>query len=96
MRIVDADGNTVPVGTPGEIQVRGHNVMNGYWNLPGATQAAIKDGRLCTGDIGRVDRDGFTTSSTAGRTSSAAADTTYTPVRLRRRYASIPTSPRRC
>jgi long-chain acyl-CoA synthetase len=59
MRIVDEDGNNVLVGTPGEIQVRGHNVMKGYWNLPDATDAAIKDGWFCTGDIGRVDEDGF-------------------------------------
>src|SRR5271163_1773259 len=59
MRIVDDDGNTVPVGTPGEVQVRGHNVMKGYWNLPDASEAAIKDGWFCTGDIGRVDEDGF-------------------------------------
>ena len=59
VRVVDDDGNDVPVGTPGEIQVRGHNVMKGYWNLPDATEAAIKDGWFCTGDIGRVDDDGF-------------------------------------
>jgi long-chain acyl-CoA synthetase len=43
MRIVDEEGNTVPVDTPGEIQIRGHNVMKGYWNLPDATEAAMKD-----------------------------------------------------
>ena len=59
VRIVDEDGNCTPAGTPGEIQVRGHNVMKGYWNLPDATEAAIKDGWFCTGDIGRVDEDGF-------------------------------------
>jgi long-chain acyl-CoA synthetase len=59
VRIVDENGNNAPVGTPGEIQVRGHNVMKGYWNLPDATEATIKDGWLCTGDIGRVDDDGF-------------------------------------
>jgi long-chain acyl-CoA synthetase len=59
MRVVDEDGNKVPVGTPGEIQVRGHNVMKGYWNLPEATAAAIKDGWFSTGDIGRVDEDGY-------------------------------------
>ena len=57
IRIVDENGNSVPVGTPGEIQVRGHNVMKGYWNLPDATEATIKDGWYCTGDIGRVDDD---------------------------------------
>jgi long-chain acyl-CoA synthetase len=59
MRIVDDDGNDLPLGTAGEIQVRGHNVMKGYWNLPDATEAAIKDGWFCTGDVGRVDEDGF-------------------------------------
>jgi acyl-CoA synthetase (AMP-forming)/AMP-acid ligase II len=32
IRVVDEDGNVVPAGTPGEIQVRRHNVMTGYWN----------------------------------------------------------------
>ncbi|MBV8293234.1 MAG: AMP-binding protein, partial [Mycobacterium sp.] len=46
-------------GQTGEIQIRGHNVMKGYWNLPEATKAAITaDGWLNTGDIGRVDEDG--------------------------------------
>jgi long-chain acyl-CoA synthetase len=59
MRIVDENGDTVPTGATGEIQVHGHNVMKGYWNLPEATAAAIKDGWFSTGDIGRVDDDGF-------------------------------------
>ena len=37
MRVVDPDGNEVPPGEAGEIQIRGHNVMKGYWNLPEAT-----------------------------------------------------------
>jgi long-chain acyl-CoA synthetase len=57
IRVVDEDGNVVPAGTPGEIQVRRHNVMKGYWNLPDATEATIKDGWYRTGDIGRVDDD---------------------------------------
>ncbi|MGO9035746.1 long-chain-fatty-acid--CoA ligase [Mycobacterium sp.] len=59
MRVVDLDGVEVPQGEVGEIQIRGHNVMKGYWNLPEATKAAITaDGWLNTGDIGRVDEDG--------------------------------------
>jgi long-chain acyl-CoA synthetase len=58
MRVVDAHASEVPTGTPGEIQIRGHNVMKGYWNLPGATADAIVDGWFSTGDIGRVDEDG--------------------------------------
>jgi long-chain acyl-CoA synthetase len=59
MRVVDKNATEVPTGTPGEIQVRGHNVMKGYWNLPGATADAIVGGWFSTGDIGRVDEDGY-------------------------------------
>jgi long-chain acyl-CoA synthetase len=60
MRVVDLDGVEVPLGEAGEIQIRGHNVMKGYWNLPDATKAAItEDGWLNTGDVGRVDEDGY-------------------------------------
>jgi long-chain acyl-CoA synthetase len=60
MRVVDLDGVEVPQGKTGEIQIRGHNVMKGYWNLPDATKATITaDGWLNTGDVGKVDEDGY-------------------------------------
>ena len=60
MRVVDLDGAEVPQGQTGEIQIRGHNVMKGYWNLPEATKATITpDGWLATGDVGRGDEDGY-------------------------------------
>ncbi len=60
MRAVDESGAPVPAGESGEIQVRGHNVMKGYWNQPDATAAAIsKEGWFSTGDIGKVDEDGY-------------------------------------
>jgi long-chain acyl-CoA synthetase len=59
MRIVDDSGNEVPPGETGEIAIRGHNVMKGYWRRPEATAAAIVDGWFHTGDIGRVDEDGY-------------------------------------
>jgi long-chain acyl-CoA synthetase len=59
MRVIDAHATEVPTGTPGEIQVRGRNVMTGYWNLPEATADALVDGWFSTGDIGRVDDDGY-------------------------------------
>ncbi len=43
----------------GEIVIRGHNVMKGYWNRPEATAEAIKDGWFYTGDMARVDDDGY-------------------------------------
>ena len=59
VRLVDEDGNQVPTGTPGEIQVKGPNVMKGYWNLPDATSESIRDGWFSTGDIAVVDADGY-------------------------------------
>jgi long-chain acyl-CoA synthetase len=60
MRVVDLNGAEVAQGQAGEIQIRGHNVMQGYWNLPEATNATITpDGWLNTGDVGRVDKDGY-------------------------------------
>jgi acyl-CoA synthetase (AMP-forming)/AMP-acid ligase II len=59
VRTVDDAGKDVPVGDPGEVVVRGYNVMAGYIGDPDASAAAIDaDGWLHTGDIGMLDRDG--------------------------------------
>ncbi|RPE37896.1 long-chain acyl-CoA synthetase [Streptomyces sp. Ag109_O5-1] len=58
VRLVD-NGTEVPQGETGEITVRGHNVMKRYWKRPEETAAAIRDGWFHTGDLGRVDRDGY-------------------------------------
>lgn len=59
LRIVAADGADAPTGEPGEIVVRGPVVMAGYAGRAEATARAIVDGWLHTGDIGRLDADGF-------------------------------------
>ena len=59
MRVVDGCAIEVPIGAPGEIQIRGHNVVKGYWNSPEATAKAFVDGWFSTGDIGRFDEDGY-------------------------------------
>ncbi|MEU6201000.1 long-chain fatty acid--CoA ligase [Streptomyces sp. NPDC047061] len=59
VRLVDGAGREVPVGEVGEIAIRGHNVMAGYWNLPDATAEAIPDGWFRTGDLARMDADGY-------------------------------------
>jgi long-chain acyl-CoA synthetase len=60
MDVWDAEGLPVPDGEVGEIVIRGHNVMSGYWNRPDATQEAITpDGWFKTGDMATRDADGF-------------------------------------
>jgi long-chain acyl-CoA synthetase len=59
MKVVDDDGKEVPTGEVGEIVIRGHNVMKGYWKRPDATQESIKDGWFHTGDMAKVDEDGY-------------------------------------
>jgi len=59
VRIVDADGNSLAPGQPGEIAARGDVVMRGYWADREATEATIRDGWLHTGDIGTLDEYGY-------------------------------------
>lgn len=58
-RVVDPDGHDVPVGQVGELVVKGPNVMKGYYKMPDATAAALKDGWLHTGDLARRDEEGY-------------------------------------
>jgi long-chain acyl-CoA synthetase len=60
MQVWDDEGNEVPQGEVGEIVIRGHNVMKGYWERPEATAEAINsDGWFRTGDMAKVDEDGY-------------------------------------
>jgi len=60
VRIVDLEtGEDVPLGEEGEILIRGPQVMRGYWNRPEETASVLKDGWLHTGDIGRMDEEGY-------------------------------------
>jgi long-chain acyl-CoA synthetase len=61
VRVVDADGRTLPTGETGEIIVRGETVMTGYWRDPDGTARTLRDGWLWTGDLGAFDEDGFLT-----------------------------------
>jgi steroid-24-oyl-CoA synthetase len=60
LRIVDANGADVPAGEPGEIWLKGPTISShGYWNRPDANAESFTDGWFHTGDIGRLDPDGF-------------------------------------
>ena len=59
VRIADENDNEVPRGTVGEVQVRGPNIMLGYWNLPEATAAALRGGWYHSADGGMMDAEGY-------------------------------------
>jgi acyl-CoA synthetase (AMP-forming)/AMP-acid ligase II len=59
LRLVDDDMNDVPVGSVGEIVVRGDQVMSGYWRRPEANEDAFFGGWFHTGDLGRADEEGY-------------------------------------
>lgn len=59
VKVIDKDGKEVPRGATGELVVRGENVMKGYYRDEGATALVIKDGWLYTGDLARLDEDGY-------------------------------------
>jgi len=60
MKLIDDEGNEVPEGEVGEIAIRGHNIMKGYWNREDATKESIdEDGWFKSGDMARRDEDGY-------------------------------------
>ncbi len=61
LRVVDEHGADLAVGEVGEVVFRGDSVMAGYWRNPEATQSAVRDGWLWTGDMGFLDAEGFLT-----------------------------------
>lgn len=59
VKIIDTDGNTVPVGAQGELCTRGYSVMKGYWDDDERTRESIIDGWMHTGDLAAFDEQGF-------------------------------------
>jgi long-chain acyl-CoA synthetase len=57
--IRDSSGVPLPDGSVGEVTVRGNNIMKGYWNKPEQTAAALRDGWYWSGDVGRLDSEGY-------------------------------------
>lgn len=58
-KVVDENGNTVEYGTPGNLLLKGPQIMKGYWENPEETANVLKDGWLFTGDIAIMEKDGF-------------------------------------
>jgi long-chain acyl-CoA synthetase len=59
LKIVDGEGRTLPPGTVGELWCKGPHIVKGYWNKPEATAATFTDGWVHTGDLARLDEEGF-------------------------------------
>ncbi len=59
VRFVDADGRDLPFGEVGELLVKGPQVMQGYWQRPDETARVLRDGWLATGDIAKMDDEGY-------------------------------------
>jgi long-chain acyl-CoA synthetase len=59
MQLVDEDDKPVPRGEVGEVVIRGHNIMKGYWQRPDATAEAMRGGWFHSGDMARTDKDGY-------------------------------------
>jgi long-chain acyl-CoA synthetase len=59
VKFVNAEGQTVPFGEVGELFIKGPQVMQGYWQRPDETARALSDGWLATGDIARMDDEGY-------------------------------------
>jgi long-chain acyl-CoA synthetase len=59
LKIVDAEGKEVPEGETGEVLIKGPIIMPGYWGKPDETAKTVTDGWLHTGDIGRIDEEGY-------------------------------------
>lgn len=59
MRIVDAEGKTLGPGETGEVVIRGHHIMKGYYKRPDATAEVIRNGWFHSGDLGKIDADGY-------------------------------------
>ena len=59
VKVVDENGDALPAGSLGELWIKGPNVVKGYWNKPEATATTFTDGWLHSGDIARIDAEGF-------------------------------------
>jgi len=59
VKVVDANGDPAPIGEVGELWIKGPNIVKGYWNKPEATAETFTDGWLHSGDVARLDDEGF-------------------------------------
>ena len=94
VRIVDKNDHDVPIGEVGEIIARSEAMMSGYWQMPEQTSSKLRDGWLHTGDLGRMDEDGYVYMVERKDDLSFPAASMSTPVRLKRSFTDIRLSQR--
>ena len=88
--IMDGEGRQLTADETGEIALRGPTITSGYDNDDAATEAAFRDGWFRTGDLGYLDRDGYSLSLAAARTLSNGEDSRSRPPRWKRLCSSTP------
>jgi len=92
--VVDDQDNELPAGEIGEIVIRGHNVMKGYWKNTEATEAAMRGGWFHSGDLARTDEDGYYFIVDRKTDMIIRVVTTSTPARSKMSSTSTRRSPR--
>jgi fatty-acyl-CoA synthase len=90
VRVADENGFECPIGATGEVLLRGESVMAGYWKADDITAATIVDGWLHTGDLGRLDADGYLTLAGRSKDMLLSGGINVYPAEIERVLSDVP------